>query len=150
MLIWTPLLLLLTALQYTQAFPAHTLAISTISSSQYTVTPTIHLRQASPSPTIPPQARNEYFLTTQYIIIDGFTNAHATQDAKTITLALPTCVQTIIPDKNGFVPPGTCGALYNYYPSFSAAIATGLLFGLLSIAHIVLAAKFKLVCINTL
>lgn len=51
-------------------------------------------------------------------------------------LPTPTCVQTITPDKNGFVPPGTCGALYNFYPSFGAAIAASVIFGMLTVLHI--------------
>jgi hypothetical protein len=83
------------------------------------------------------------FITTQYITIAGQTNDHVTLAPQTITLALPTCIQTITPDKNGYVPPGTCGALYNYYPSFTAAVVFAVLFGMLTVAHIAQAAVFK-------
>jgi hypothetical protein len=60
-----------------------------------------------------------------------------------LNLPTPTCVRTITPDKNGYLPPGTCEALYNYYPSFTAAVIMSAVFGLLSIAHIVQAAVTK-------
>ncbi|MCJ1432525.1 hypothetical protein MMC27_001882 [Xylographa pallens] len=57
-----------------------------------------------------------------------------------ISLALhlptPTCIQTITPDANGYVPPGTCHALYKYYPSFAAAVVFSILFGALTLLHI--------------
>ena len=83
------------------------------------------------------------FITTKYITIAGQTNDHVTIAPQTITLALPTCSQTITPDKNGYVPPGTCGALYDYYPSFAAAVVFAILFGMLTVAHIAQAAVFK-------
>jgi hypothetical protein len=96
-----------------------------------------------PSPTAAPT--DIYFSTTIYRPIPGVTNDHVTIPQRTITLVLPTCSHTITPDKNGHVPPGTCGALYEYYPSFAAAVVFSLIFGALSIAHIFLAAKFKTV-----
>jgi hypothetical protein len=90
------------------------------------------------------------FITTEYITIAGQTNEHVTLAPQTITLALPTCIQTITPDKNGFVPPGTCGALYDYYPSFAAAVIFAVLFGMLTVAHIAQAAVFKKVGFTSL
>ncbi|EPE27950.1 RTA1-containing protein [Glarea lozoyensis ATCC 20868] len=83
------------------------------------------------------------FIGTQFITLPGETNAYFTRPAETITLAIPTCIQTIVPDKNGYVPPGTCGSNFAYYPSFSAAIATTVIFGILTGVHIFLAAKWK-------
>jgi len=77
-----------------------------------------------------------YFKTTRYITISGVTDAYRTQADKTIDIVIPTCIQTIIPDKNGYVPPGTCGSLYNYYPSFISAVIFSLAFGMLTISHI--------------
>ncbi|KAF4622763.1 hypothetical protein G7Y89_g14262 [Cudoniella acicularis] len=110
-----------------------------------TPTSTLHPRDdtSSPVPTASPAQTDIYFSTTSLIIIPGVTNDHVTIPAKTITLVLPTCSQTITPDANGYVPPGTCGALYSYYPSFVAAVITTILFGCLSVAHIFLAAKWK-------
>ncbi|KAH8654069.1 RTA1 like protein-domain-containing protein [Tricladium varicosporioides] len=85
----------------------------------------------------------EYFTSTILDVIPGVTNDHVTIPANTITILIPTCSKTIVPDSNGYVPPGTCGALYDYYPSFAAAIVFSLLFGALTIAHIWLAAKWK-------
>ncbi|KAI8241160.1 putative transcriptional regulatory protein, partial [Colletotrichum sp. SAR 10_96] len=83
------------------------------------------------------------FITTKFITIPGVTDSHVTVPAKTIALALPTCVQTIEPDANGYVPPGSCGALWNYYPSFAAAIAFAVVFGVLTAVHIWQAARYK-------
>ncbi|KAI1373191.1 RTA1 like protein-domain-containing protein [Hypoxylon crocopeplum] len=95
------------------------------------------VRQATAAAvTSAPTATGADFLTTQHITIDGFTNDHATLPAKTIDLVLPTCVQTIESDANGYLPPGTCNALWDYYPSFSAALAFTILFGLLTLAHL--------------
>ncbi|KAH8775981.1 RTA1 like protein-domain-containing protein, partial [Hyaloscypha sp. PMI_1271] len=77
------------------------------------------------------------------ITIPGITNAHVTLSPQTISIAVPTCIQTITPDKNGYVSPGTCHALYDYYPSFTAALAFSVIFGMLTIAHIAQAALFK-------
>ncbi|KAL4871669.1 RTA1 like protein-domain-containing protein [Aspergillus spectabilis] len=45
------------------------------------------------------------------------------------------CIPTTTPDANGYVPPSECNALYSYYPSFGAAIAFSILFGILTITH---------------
>jgi hypothetical protein len=60
-----------------------------------------------------------------------------------LDLPTPTCTQTIVPDKNGYLPPGTCNSLYNFYPSFTAAVIMTAVFGILSFAHIVQAIMFK-------
>lgn len=113
------------------------LAISTPFSTPTTTLP----NTATTSPAA--STNSVYFLTTEYITIPGVTNAHVTIPAKTIDIAIPTCIHTINPDKNGYVPPGTCGALYDYYPSFAAAIVVAILFGILTIAHITQAAVYK-------
>lgn len=101
-------------------------------------------RQISPAPTAPPtSATNGYYISEKYITIPGFTNEHATKHDETITIAIPTCSQTIIPDKNGYLPPGTCGAKYKYYPSFNAALVTAILFGILTAGHIALAVMYR-------
>jgi hypothetical protein len=60
-----------------------------------------------------------------------------------LNLPTPTCTQTIVPDKNGYVPPGTCGALFNYYPSLAAAVIMSGVFGVVSAVHVVQAAVYK-------
>lgn len=55
----------------------------------------------------------------------------------------PTCTQTIKPDKNGYVPPDTCDALYHYYPSFGAAVLFSVLFGMTMVAHFAQAVMYK-------
>jgi len=50
---------------------------------------------------------------------------------------------TAVPGKNGNVPADACNAYYNYDPSFSSAVAVAVIFGLFSVAHIVLAIIFR-------
>jgi hypothetical protein len=113
------------------------LAISTSFSTPTTTLP--NTATASPEAS----TNSVYFLTTKYITIPVVTNAHVTIPAKTIDIAIPTCIHTITPDKNGYVPPGTCGALYDYYPSFTAAIVVAALFGMLTVVHVTQAAVYK-------
>lgn len=72
------------------------------------------------------------------VTISEFEYTHSKFSLKSLDLHLPTptCVQTIIPDKNGHVPPGTCNALWNYYPSFVAAVVTAGIFGAITLVHI--------------
>jgi len=108
---------------------------------------------STPTPTLAPQHTATdtattsafEFMTTNYITIPGVTNDHVTIAPQTLSIAVPTCIQTITPDKNGYVPTGTCNALYDYYPSFTAALVFSILFGILTVAHISQAAFFKTV-----
>lgn len=52
--------------------------------------------------------------------------------------AAPTCV-TAVPGKNGYVPLGACNAKWPYEPSYAAAISLSTLFGIVTLAHLVLA-----------
>jgi hypothetical protein len=88
------------------------------------------------------------FETTSYDTIAGVTNGHVTIPAKTIAISFPTCIQTITPDKNGYLPPGTCNALWDYYPSFVTAVAFSVLFGALTTIHIGQAVKYRKVRID--
>lgn len=103
-------------------------------------------RNAAPSETLPVTMPTGYFTTTKLVIVDGVTNDHVTIPAKTIELTLPTCIQTVEPDKNGHVPPGTCGAIWDYYPSFVAALVLAALFGLILVLHIWQAVNYQKVC----
>jgi hypothetical protein len=73
------------------------------------------------------------------------TTTTATEFQLTLSLDLPsdTCTPTIAPDKNGYVPPSECNALYLYYPSFKAAIAATVIFDLILVAHFVQATIYK-------
>ncbi|EXJ85588.1 hypothetical protein A1O1_05953 [Capronia coronata CBS 617.96] len=101
------------------------------------------LPAATPSPTPTPTATLELRAAAA-----SFTGVHITPYSYShvsLSLDLPssTCTQTIKPDKNGYVPPGTCGSLYEYYPSFGAAIVFSVLFGILFIAHLAQAIAHK-------
>ncbi|WKT45531.1 RTA-like protein [Fusarium oxysporum f. sp. vasinfectum] len=85
-----------------------------------------------------------WFTTTKNIAtIGGTTDKYVTIPAKTISIVIPTCVQTLEPDENGYLPPGTCNAHWNYYPSFAAAVVFALLFAALTGVHIWQAARYK-------
>lgn len=88
------------------------------------------------------------FETTSYHTIAGVANGHVTIPAKTIVISFPTCIQTITPDKNGYLLPGTCNALWDYYPSFITAVAFSVLFSALNTVHIGQAVKYNKVCID--
>ncbi|KAH8879439.1 hypothetical protein GQ53DRAFT_738679 [Thozetella sp. PMI_491] len=75
-------------------------------------------------------------MSTEFITIPGQTDAHVTRDPETITIEIPTCIQTITPDANGYLPPGTCHALWPYYPNFSAAVAFTILYAVVTAVHI--------------
>lgn len=50
---------------------------------------------------------------------------------------------TAVPGKYGYVPVTACNSNYNYDPSFSAAVAVSVIFGILTVAHLVEAIIFK-------
>ena len=87
-----------------------------------TPAPQLHLRSPGPSP--------------EKISIKPFT-------LQSLDLPSNTCHPTIAPDKNGFVPPSECNALYRFYPSFGAAILFSILFGIVTVTHISQAAAYK-------
>ncbi|CAN9105835.1 unnamed protein product [Alternaria alternata] len=62
----------------------------------------------------------------------------ASRTTSSSTAVTPECI-TAVPSPYGYVPSSSCNALYLYNPSFSAAIAFAVLFGLLTIVHIFLA-----------
>ncbi|KAI1626474.1 RTA1 domain protein [Exophiala viscosa] len=108
------------------ALPTQTALPQQIAPSSLGPTPTLALRAALPSFT--------------GVSVSSYSYSH-----KSLSLHLPTstCVQTITPDKNGYVPPGSCGALWDYNPSFGAAIVFSVLFGMLLIAHLAQAIAYR-------
>lgn len=83
------------------------------------------------------------FTTTILDIIPGKTDSYVTIHPQTIAIAIPTCHQTITPDHNGYVPPGTCGAIWTYYPAFKTAAAFAVVFALLLGVHLWQAIMYK-------
>ncbi|KAH8730727.1 RTA1 like protein-domain-containing protein [Phaeosphaeriaceae sp. PMI808] len=64
--------------------------------------------------------------------------------APSLTSSTPTATcTTAVPDHHGYVPVDACNAQWPYSPSFAAAIAFAVLFGLLTLAHLVLAITFR-------
>lgn len=115
---------------------------ATTTHSRPIAAPTILQRDATTTAS-PTSTSSLYFLTTNYITIAGVTNAHVTIPAKTVSFAVPTCIQTLAPDENGYLPPGTCNALYDYYPSSTSAVAFAGIFGVLTLIHIIQALFYK-------
>ncbi|KAM0149967.1 hypothetical protein ACHAQE_008779 [Botrytis cinerea] len=115
---------------------------ATTTHSRPIAAPTILQRDATTTAS-PTSTSSLYFLTTNYITIAGVTNAHVTIPAKTVSFAVPTCIQTLVPDENGYLPPGTCNALYDYYPSSTSAVAFAGIFGVLTLIHIIQALFYK-------
>lgn len=123
-------------------------------------TTALALALPSPTPTQPPttlgrrspeqttDAVVSYFVTTQSIIVDGVTNSHVTLPGKTIELTRTTCSQTAVPDRNGHVPPGSCNAIWDYYPSFVAAVVFVVVFGALMAVHVWQAVSYKKVRVS--
>src|ERR1700760_234623 len=72
-------------------------------------------------------------------LITSFTVSTISASASTTTA---TCT-TATPGKNGYVPPDACNSYWNYDPSFGASIFMAVLFGILSLAHIVQAIVYK-------
>ncbi|RSM01732.1 hypothetical protein CDV31_011205 [Fusarium ambrosium] len=132
----------------TKSFLLHLLSASTALAGVIPVTtptPTLSPSKVTlvPREDEPTAAPKSIFTTTNHITVGGVTNSHVTIPGHTIDIAIPTCKQTITPDENGYVPPGTCGAIWHYYPSFAAALTFAFLFGGLMVLHIWQAAKYK-------
>ncbi|KAF2264670.1 hypothetical protein CC78DRAFT_224277 [Lojkania enalia] len=58
------------------------------------------------------------------------------------TTPTPTCT-TAVPGHHGYVPPDACNANWAYSPSFAAAIAFSILFGILTLSQIALAITYR-------
>ncbi|QGA14779.1 hypothetical protein EYB26_002435 [Talaromyces marneffei] len=122
---------LLASLQTVHAIPLETAsstAITPIRTTAPIATPTGLLQRRAPAETD-----------------SSSTTSTRTQFSLSLSLDLPTntCRPTIAPDKNGYVPPTECNAIYDYYPSSSAAVAVTVLFGMLLLAHTVQMFTYK-------
>lgn len=60
----------------------------------------------------------------------------------TTTASAASCT-TAVPGKYGYVPETACNSYYNFDPSFPAAIAVAVIFGIFTVAHITEAIVFK-------
>ena len=66
-------------------------------------------------------------------------NSSATSTAA----AAPSCTTAVPNPTNGNVPITACNSYYNFDPSFPAAVAFAVFFGLLTVGHIVRAAVHR-------
>ncbi|KAF2003586.1 hypothetical protein P154DRAFT_617506 [Amniculicola lignicola CBS 123094] len=62
--------------------------------------------------------------------------------AASTSTSTPSCY-TAVPGKNGYVPPSACNAVWAYSPSFSGAIAFSFFFGMLTIAQLFFAFRYR-------
>lgn len=96
---------------------------------------------AIPTPTLSPE------LIVRAPAPDTDSTTSTSTQSSTSTTAYYTetsdCTPTVAPDKNGYVPPDQCNAMYDYYPSFNAAVAFSVIFGLLFMVHLVQAFTYK-------
>lgn len=101
----------------------------------------LDLRQATPTTA---QAKSSSIVDTHTQVSTRSVSASASTSVSSSSTATPSvtvttgpsCTQTVNPDKNGHVPPGTCHAYFEYYPSFEAAFLFSILFGITTIIHI--------------
>jgi hypothetical protein len=70
------------------------------------------------------------------------TTTSSSLTSSTASSATASCT-TAVPGKYGYVPPDACNAQWNFNPSFAAAIAFAVLFGMSAIGHIVQGVYFK-------
>ncbi|KAL4747874.1 hypothetical protein BDW72DRAFT_215156 [Aspergillus terricola var. indicus] len=104
------------------------------------------LAAPSPVPTTAPTAPTKSIKTRDFeLSLDLPTISIEPFTLSSLELNLPsnTCTPTVSPDANGYVPPDQCNALYQYYPSFAAAVAFSVLFGVLMITHFAQATAYK-------
>ena len=71
------------------------------------------------------------------------TAASGTTHSTTTSSSSTASCTTAVPGKYGYIPPDACNSNYFYYPSFGAGIAFAVLFGLVFVAHITQAVRFK-------
>jgi hypothetical protein len=96
----------------------------------------------TPAPVLAARAPDQYY-TPSSLVLPTLSLNLPTLSSLSLDLPTPTCTRTVQPDKNGYLPPGTCDALYNYYPSFNAAVVMAVIFGIISVIHIAQAAISK-------
>lgn len=70
------------------------------------------------------------------------TTTNLTAPTSTLDASFASCT-TAVPDKYGHVPLTACNSNYNYDPSFSAAVAVAVIFGVMTTAHLAEAIIFR-------
>ncbi|MCJ1318600.1 hypothetical protein MMC15_003930 [Xylographa vitiligo] len=119
---------------------AHSLAISPTTTTSPSLQPSVSIISIPPI-YIPPITLTPVHITP--VSIRPVSIPTITPVSPNLHLPTPTCVQTITPDANGYVPPGTCNALYKFYPSFATALIFSIFFGVVTLLHIGQAAGHK-------
>lgn len=71
------------------------------------------------------------------------TSTSASTTATSTADALLTSCTTAVPGKYGYVPLTACNSNYNFNPSYSAAVAVAVIFGILTTVHLAEAIIFK-------
>jgi hypothetical protein len=98
------------------------------------------IEQRGPEPTAVVRRDDSY---DPHISIPPVSIPPVTEPSLSLNLSSNTCTPTVKPDQNGYVPPDQCNALYQYYPSFGAAIAFSVIFGIIMMTHFVQATIYK-------
>lgn len=98
-----------------------------------------------PLPTTPPARRDDDFKLS--LDIPQVSIAQPSIPSLSLDLPAQTCTPGFesyaTPGLDGYVPAGSCNALWVYFPNFAAAIAFSVLFGILTIAHIGQAVMYR-------
>ena len=81
-------------------------------------------------------------LASSFTTIASSTITHTPSLVSSATSATATCT-TAVPGKYGYVDPTACNAQWNFNPSYSAAVAFSVFFGIVTAGHVVEAFLYK-------
>lgn len=103
-----------------------------------------------PSATAPPYRRDDHFhlsIPPLSLNIPSVSIAKPSIPSLSLNLPIRTCTPGFnsyaTPGIDGYVPADACNALWLYFPKFAAAVAFSILFGILTIAHLVQAVLYR-------
>lgn len=131
------------------------LLLPTLSAASVTRTPSPVLTAravVTPSPFVAAQLarRDDRFAPSiPPLSLDLPTISIAKPAIPSLSLNLPTQTCTpgfssyATPGANGYVPAGSCNAMWAYFPNFAAAVAFSVLFGALTLAHLCQAVQYR-------
>ncbi|KAI4605368.1 hypothetical protein J4E81_010620 [Alternaria sp. BMP 2799] len=130
--------------------PFHCIASPTPTSIPSPATAARDVTSSVPAATAPPSRRDDDFAPDiAPFSLDLPTISIAEPSIPSLSLDLPpeTCTPGFssyaTPGLDGYVPAEACNALWVYFPNFAAAVAFSVLFGMLTIAHLVQAIVYR-------
>jgi hypothetical protein len=102
---------------------------------------------SAPSATGPPSRRDDDFEFSLSLDLPTVSIAAPSKPTFSLHLRPQTCTPGFsayaTPGLDGYVPADACNALWAYFPNFAAAIAFSILFGILTIAHLGQAVRYR-------